>query len=306
MPASLRIGLIGFGEVGSSFARGFLADGLTGLVAYDEPRSDAQRDLARRRSVELGVPLLDDPAGLADRDLVVCCVPQDQAMAAAERCAGAIAPDALYVDVNSLGPPDKIAVAERVAALGRTFVDAAIMGMPINDLHRVPVLASGEAAQRFAELGGRAGMRIRVAGARPGDAAGVKILRSVVTKGLECLLVESLTAARRHGLDHAVLDSLVGLFGPQSRAVFDFLIRTHAVHARRRSLEVAMCADTLAAAGIDPLVTGAVAARLRRTAGEGLAGGGLAAAANGRLPAGTDDAVALFDRHLDTPAETPA
>ncbi|WP_179166077.1 NAD(P)-binding domain-containing protein [Azospirillum agricola] len=167
MPASLRIGLIGFGEVGSSFARGFLADGLTGLVAYDEPRSDAQRDLARRRSVELGVPLLDDPAGLADRDLVVCCVPQDQAMAAAERCAGAIAPDALYVDVNSLGPPDKIAVAERVAALGRTFVDAAIMGMPINDLHRVPVLASGEAAQRFAELGGRAGMRIRVAGARP-------------------------------------------------------------------------------------------------------------------------------------------
>ncbi|WP_179166076.1 hypothetical protein [Azospirillum agricola] len=54
----------------------------------------------------------------------------------------------------------------------------------------------------------------------------------MVTKGLECLLVESLTAARRHGLDHAVLDSLVGLFGPQSRAVFDFLIRTHAVHAQ--------------------------------------------------------------------------
>jgi len=296
-----RIGLIGFGEVGSNFARGFLADGLTGIVAYDEPRTAAQRDLARRRAEEQGVPLLDAPAGLADRDLVFSCVPQDQALAAAERCAGALAPDALYVDVNSLGPPDKIAVAERVAAQGRAFVDAAIMGMPINDLHRVPMLASGDAAPRFAELGGRIGMRVQVTGARPGDAAGVKILRSVVTKGLECLLVESLTAARRHGLDHAVLDSLVGLLGPQSRPALDFLIRTHAVHARRRALEVAMCADTLAAAGIDPLVTGAVAARLRRTAD-----GELAAIVNGQLPPGIDAAVALFDRHLDTPAETPA
>ncbi len=301
MTAPPRIGLIGFGEVGSNFARGFLADGLTGLVAYDEPQTAAQRDLTRQRSDDVGVPLLASPAGLADRDLVICCVPQDQAMAAADRCAGAIAPDALYVDVNSLGPPDKIAVAERVTAQGRAFVDAAIMGMPINDRHRVPVLASGGAAVRFAEWGGRAGMQIQVVGTRPGDAAGIKILRSVVTKGLECLLVESLTAARRHGLDRAVLDSLVGLFGPQSGPVFDFLLRTHPVHARRRSLEIAMSADTLAAVGVDPLVTSAVAERLRRTAEEGLA-----EAAGGRLPASLDDAIALFDRHLDPPAKGTA
>lgn len=289
-----RIGLIGFGEVGSSFARGFLAAGLPAPVAYDQPQNPAQLDLVRQRSGQLAIALLAAPDGLAVCDIVFSCVPQDQAQAAARHCAGFLAAHALYVDVNSLDPSGKQAVAALVSAQNRAFVDGAIMSMPLNDLHRSLILAAGDQAPRLAQATEPLGMRIQVLGTRPGDAAGIKILRSVVVKGLEALLVESLTAARRLGLDRAILDSLAELLGPQAGPVVDFLIRTHAVHARRRTLEVELSAATLASVGIDPLVTRAVAERLRRTAQDGLAD-----AVQGTLPADIATAITLFDTYVD-------
>lgn len=289
-----RLGLIGFGEVGSSFVRGFRVAGLPTPLAYDQPQSPAQRDLTERRSQELGIALLSGPAGLAQCDIVFSCVPQDQALAAARLCACVLSPDALYVDVNSLAPDAKQAVAALVTAQGRAFVDGAIMSMPLTDLHRSLILAAGEQAHALAQSTEKLGMRIQVVSTRAGDAAGIKILRSVVVKGLEALLVESLTAARRLDLDRAMLDSLGGLLGPQAAPVLDFLIRTHAVHARRRTLEIEMSAATLDSMGIDPLVTRAVAERLRRTAQDGLAD-----AVQGVVPADIPTAIGLFDTYLD-------
>ena len=45
-----------------------------------------------------------------------------------------------------------------------------------------------------------------------GAASAAKMCRSVVVKGLEALMLESLLAARQHGVEGAVLDSLRSLF----------------------------------------------------------------------------------------------
>ncbi|MGZ4310454.1 MAG: NAD(P)-dependent oxidoreductase, partial [Gaiellaceae bacterium] len=47
-----------------------------------------------------------------------------------------------------------------------------------------PALASGAGAGRFAELFRPLGMPVEVVGPRPGDAAGLKLLRSVFMKGM--------------------------------------------------------------------------------------------------------------------------
>lgn len=288
------IGIIGFGEVGSSFARGWLDAGLR-VLAHDRPQHAAQHRLAQDRAALLGLAVPDRPDILGGCDWVFSCVPQDQAEAAA--AAAAVLPhlraDAVYIDVNSLGPAAKRALADQAAAHGRAFIDGAIMSIPSADLHRAVILAAGPGADAFAVQAAGLGMRVTAVGDTPGAAAAIKILRSGVVKGLECLLAESLTAARRLGVDAAVLASLHGLLGPQAAPILDFLIRSHGVHARRRALEVAMGAATLAEAGIDPVVTAAVAERLRRTAA-----GPLTAAAIAAPPADAAQAIDQFDLYL--------
>lgn len=289
-----RIGIIGFGEVGSSFARGLIADGAGDIVAYDAPPGPTERGLALRRAGELGLALAFDPAALADREILFSSVTQDAAGDAAATVAPHLAADAIYADVNSLSPAVKAAVGGVLDAIPGRFVDVAIMGAPVSGLHRVPLLAAGE---RAAELAGRLapfGTDIRVVGREPGRAAAVKILRSVITKGLETLLVEALTAARRHGVEAEVLDSFLEIFDRRPALDFvDFLVRSDTVHAGRRALEAAQSADTVAAAGLEPAMSRAVAARLSQ-----LAGLGLKERLGGVPPASLSDAVALLDEAL--------
>ena len=55
-----------------------------------------------------------------------------------------------------------------------------------------PALASGDGAERFAELVRPFGMPVEVVGSEPGDAAGLKLLRSVFMKGLAASVLESI------------------------------------------------------------------------------------------------------------------
>ena len=50
-------------------------------------------------------------------------------------------------------------------------------------------------------------MQIDFVGERLGTASGIKIIRSVLIKGIEALTDEMLLAARYYGLDEAVLES---------------------------------------------------------------------------------------------------
>lgn len=289
-----RIGIVGFGEVGSSFARGFLSAGVVDIVAYDDPPGKLQRELALKRAAELGVPLHFEPTPLSDREIVLSSVTQDAAIAAARRSLPSLHPDAIYADVNSLSPAKKCEVAQVAAHADRAFVDIAIMGAPARDLHRVPLLAAGVPAAALVARLGRRQADIRIVGDTPGQAAGVKILRSVLTKGLEVLLVESLVAARRCGLQRQVLDSFCELLDSRpARETLSFLLRSHVVHAGRRALELAQSAETVADAGLDPVLSRAAAARL-----EQLASLGLKERLGGEQPDTIEGAIALLDEAL--------
>jgi 3-hydroxyisobutyrate dehydrogenase-like beta-hydroxyacid dehydrogenase len=137
------------------------------------------------------------------------------------------------------------------------------MGTPHADGHRLPVLSSGAAAQRFRELLSPWGLKIERVDGDLGAASGIKIMRSVIAKGLEALLVESMLGAKRYGIDEVVLKS----FGDFMRTrtfedMANFLLVTDAIHAERRAAEARMSADALEEIGIEPVMTRATAQRL--------------------------------------------
>ena len=123
------------------------------------------------------------------------------ALGAAAGVAGELGGDTLYADLNTASPQLK---RELAAALPVRFADVALVGMvPASGL-ATPALASGAGAERFAELFRPLGMPVEVVGPHPGDAAGLKLLRSVFMKGMAAAAIESLEAARAAGVEDRV------------------------------------------------------------------------------------------------------
>jgi 3-hydroxyisobutyrate dehydrogenase-like beta-hydroxyacid dehydrogenase len=95
-----------------------------------------------------------------------------------------------------------------------------------------------------------------------GKASAAKMCRSVMIKGMEALLTESLLAARHYGVESTVLDSLRNLFPGENWPVLArYMISRSLIHGRRRAEEMREVAKTVAEAGLDSHMSMASAQR---------------------------------------------
>lgn len=259
---SIRIGLLGFGEVGRALADDVAARG-TALAAWDllfaDPAS-APSDAARIRGVRIGA---DAPDAVRDADLVISAVTAAQTVAAAEAAAPGLQREAMYLDLNSASPDAKIEAARKIQAVGGLYIEAAVMS-PILPLRAgVPILLGGAHAAGAAPLLRGLGFTgASVFSAELGKASAAKLCRSVIVKGVEALLCESLFAARRYGVEDAVIDSLGDLFpGCDWPTLSRYMIARAILHGTRRAEEMREAARTVEAAGLAPLAALATAQR---------------------------------------------
>jgi 3-hydroxyisobutyrate dehydrogenase-like beta-hydroxyacid dehydrogenase len=172
----------------------------------------------------------------------------------------------LYADLNTASPALKQELDELVAPTGARFVDVALLGpIPERGL-QAPVLASGAGAVAFADLFGPLGMPVEVVSEVSGDAAAMKLVRSVFMKGLAAAIIESMQAAdaigRRDWLAHEI-ETMIGQ--PYLERALDGS-RTHAV---RRVDEMAAARDLLLELGVAPHVAAACVAQLEELAAGG-------------------------------------
>lgn len=279
MPTGEKIALIGFGEAGSAFLTGWGLGGSGLVLACDtalcDPEGAGQAMAERCRAA--GVAALSGPGdALATVSLVFSLVTADQALAAAECAAPHLAPGTLWLDGNSCSPGTKRAAAAAVEAAGGAYVDMAIMGPVASQRHRTPVLLAGPRAEDAAERVTALGMVPTVAGTRVGDASTVKMLRSVMVKGIEALTAEWALAARRAGVEDAVLSSLQASDPDVDwRARSAYNLERMMVHGARRAAEMREVAATLAELGLPARMSRASAdwqdsiAALRLEAGPG-------------------------------------
>jgi 3-hydroxyisobutyrate dehydrogenase-like beta-hydroxyacid dehydrogenase len=253
---------IGFGEAGSTLAGDIGSDPSRRLAAYDVKTEDAATRgamLARyqRAGVAGGETLAEAMRGA---DLVISLVTADRALDAATAAAAHIVPGALYVDGNSCAPDTKRAAAARIDAAGGAYVDMAIMA-PIAPKGRLtPALLAGAQAARAQAALTALGMVPAVAGATVGDASAIKMARSVMIKGFEALTAECLLAARRAGVEEAVLASLEASDPEVNwRAKASYNLERMVVHGVRRAAEMREVAKTVAALGLPPRMAQAIA-----------------------------------------------
>jgi 3-hydroxyisobutyrate dehydrogenase-like beta-hydroxyacid dehydrogenase len=270
--AQLRLGLVGFGEVGSTLGQGFRGEGLAEVASYDKYAFDGPfSDLVQRRAAEAGVTLVRSPQELLERcDLIIGVTPGKASIESAEAFAPHVTPRHIFVDIASATPKVKQAVGRALRPSGAKVADGSIMGTPHADGFRLPILASGPASESFRDLMSPWGLKIECVAGELGAASGIKIMRSVIAKGLEALLVECMLGARRYGIDDAVLTSFGKFMDSRPFGeMANFLMVTDAIHAERRGQEARMSVDALEEAGVDPVMTRATAERLEWVAGLG-------------------------------------
>ena len=203
-----RIAFIGFGEVGSIFARDLRAAGITDIAAFDtafaDPNSKASRNAVQQR-VKVSKTALEAASGA---ELIFCCVTAGSALVAAQSVAGGIAHAPCFVDVNSVSPKTKQDACDAVTAAGGRYVEAAVMtSVPPHGI-RSPILLGGPHAEAFALIARDLGMKVDVFSTEVGGASSVKMCRSIMIKGMEATITECMLTARRYGVEKYVLASL--------------------------------------------------------------------------------------------------
>ncbi|MGH8169235.1 MAG: DUF1932 domain-containing protein [Steroidobacteraceae bacterium] len=262
--AAISIALIGYGEVGQTLAADLAAAGIRDISAWDSlfplPASGPSRAAGASRHV-MPAPSMADALG--ERNVVISAVTAANCVPAAREAAASLPPGAYYFDLNSVAPATKRTAAAAIEAAGGCYVEAAVMS-PIGP-KRIgsPMLIGGKHGTSFEPIARAIGFTgIRIFDARVGRASAAKMCRSVMIKGLEALLTEGLLAARHHGVEATVLESLHDLLPAADwQRIANYMIGRSQQHGRRRAEEMREAALAVGEAGVEPLMSRACAGR---------------------------------------------
>ncbi len=256
------IALIGFGEAGlaiaSSLGKG-AGDALS-LRAFDIKLADDDATVSAAmadRITGADVQACNAPAdAVGEADIVISVVTADQAATAAALAARHLPQGALYLDMNSCAPTTKLMAANSIETAGGVYVDVAVMA-PIEPRgHETPMLAAAPDPEAVTARLASAGLHPRFVGDEIGRASTIKMLRSVMVKGIEALTAECFRAAVRAGVAEEVANSLDASqteMGWAEQAAYNLERMT--AHGIRRAAEMREVAKTLRALDIPPAMT---------------------------------------------------
>jgi 3-hydroxyisobutyrate dehydrogenase-like beta-hydroxyacid dehydrogenase len=237
----VEVAVLGLGEAGGRIAADLAAAGCT-VRGWDPLRQgDGIANAASAREAVTGAAV------------VLSLNTATVALGAAVDVADALSANALYADLNTASPQLKRDLA---AALPVLFADVALVGVVPSTGLGTRALASGDGAVRFAELFRPLGMPVEVVGPNPGDAAGLKLLRSVFMKGVAAAAIEALEAARAAGQEDRLHSDLAAVLGDP---LLERLVSGSRLHAARRVDEMHAAAAYLEELGVAPRIASAAA-----------------------------------------------
>ncbi|TDN87799.1 DUF1932 domain-containing protein [Microbacterium sp. BK668] len=248
------IAILGLGEAGRLYARGLLGSGAD-VRGYDPHHRLGDPDV--RQFDDLG-------ATLAGADVVVSLVGGGAAASVARDALPLVDASAVYADFNTAAPELKHDIAALAADRGVAMADVAVLAPVPRAAHRTPLLASGPGADALVVRLAPFGVPITVVGARAGEAAQLRLLRSVFMKGLAALVIEADNAARALGAEEWLRGQMAGEFGADGPALIERLLAGTHQHAVRREHEVRDALAALEATGQPADMTRATLAWFQR------------------------------------------
>lgn len=254
-----RISFIGFGEAGQAIATGLRGEGVERIAAWDILFPQAGGAPLKAAAEKIGARVATSAAdAVREVDIVVAAVTAASSVEAARSVATSLTGAPYYLDINSVSPGRK---QETAALLGdrARYVDVAIIAPIHPKLHKTAMLIAGPHAQGIAPLLTELGMDVKIAGEKTGTAAAIKMIRSVMIKGIEALTLETFIAATRADLVDEVTASMKNNYpGLDWTKIAEYNVERMVSHGERRAAEMEESARTLRELGIEPRMVDAM------------------------------------------------
>lgn len=259
-----RISFIGFGEAGQAIASGLREGGIEQVAAWDILFPAPEGARLKAAGDKMGVRLATSAAdAVAETDMVIAAVTAASSLEAAQSVAPHLKGNPYYLDINSVSPGRKQATEKLLGGKAR-YVDVAVIAPIHPKRHRTPLLIAGPYAEGIAPLLAEMEMTLKVVPGETGKAAAIKMIRSVMIKGLEALTLECFLAAERAGLVAEVAASMQNNYPTLDFGhMADYNIERMASHGERRAAEMEESCITLRELGIDPAMTEGTVVRQR-------------------------------------------
>jgi 3-hydroxyisobutyrate dehydrogenase-like beta-hydroxyacid dehydrogenase len=255
---------IGFGEAGQAIAAGLRDEGVERIAAWDILFPIAEGETLKTAAAAIDVRCASSATdAVRDADIIVSAVTAAASVEAAQSVKAHLAGTPFFLDINSVSPSRKQETAKLLGDAAR-YVDVAVIA-PIHPArHQTPLLLAGPHADAVAPVLTTLAMRATTAGAEVGAAAAIKMIRSVIMKGMEALTLECFLAAARAGVVDEVAGSLKNNYPSLDWAkIIPYNLERMASHGERRAAEMEEVAATLRELGIEPLMTEATVQRQR-------------------------------------------
>ena len=258
------IAFIGFGEAGQAIASGLREAGLETMAAWDILLPKPQGTKLRAAAEAIGMHVAKSAAdAVREAEFVISAVTAASSGDAAESVKPHLRGNPFFLDINSVSPGRKQGTAKLLGAAAR-YIDVAVLAPIYPARHQTPMLIAGPHSQAVAPTLARLGMRASIAGTEIGAAAAIKMVRSVMIKGIEALTLECFLAAARAGVIDEVAASIRNNYpGLDWAKIVPYNLERMAVHGERRAAEMEEVAETLRELGVEPLMTTATVKRQR-------------------------------------------
>ncbi len=251
----MKIGYIGFGEAAYNISQGLYEEGILGIRATDTMMNHpSMGKQIHARAEHAHVALVESSEELVQwADIIFAAVPSTYTMDVCDAVKDSLTSDKIYVDVSASTPKTKEKIWDAIEGSGALFVDAAMLGSLPAERHKVPITASGNGAIQFKECMEPYGMRITLAGDRPGAASAIKLIRSIYMKGIAALMIEMLQAADAYQVSNEIICSIAeSMDSTPFVPTMNRLVTGTAIHCTRRAAELKGSIQLLEDAELNP------------------------------------------------------
>ncbi|HME30771.1 MAG TPA: DUF1932 domain-containing protein [Pseudolabrys sp.] len=258
------VSFIGFGEAGQAIAAGLRDAGIERVVAWDILFPENAGAHLKAAGEAIGARMASSAGdAVREADIIISAVTAASSVDAALSVASHLTKNPYYLDINSVSPGRKQETAKLLNERAR-YVDVAVIAAIYPARHRTPLLLSGPHAEEISPLLHELDMQFSVVGPETGSAAAIKMIRSVMIKGIEALTLECFLAATRAGVLEEVTASLKNNYPTLDWSkIADYNLERMASHGERRAAEMEESAATLRELGLDPLMVDSTVRRQR-------------------------------------------
>lgn len=250
----MKIAIIGLGEAGSHFANDLAKMDLE-ISGWDP---NLKRDLDPKITFAK-----NNPDAVKNADIIFSVNYTSISKDIAQEVLPFLKEGVIYCEMNTSSPTTKKEVEAILKPAKVHFVDLAIMGPVPGKGIKVPLLASGGGAKLLAEKLAPYHLNLTVLNKNTGDAAGRKLLRSIVYKGVAAVICEAMEAGEHFGLEDYIRTQINSIIG-ENDALIDRFVTGSRTHAKRRMHEMEAVVAMLESENLSALMSKGAAKNLEK------------------------------------------